>query len=168
MTRRRAAMPAIPLVVLAMALGACGEQGIELTEQRGDGAQIRRGAELFVARCAGCHTLSAAGAHGSAASVHDVERTDGPNFDQRQETVEQVLYAIRNGGFSGAIMPQNIVVGDDARAVAEFVARYSGTEATAPPTPDRPGGEPTGGPRRETTTEEEPSEPGRGGGAGAD
>ena len=38
-----------------------------------------------------------------------------------------MLYAIRNGGFSGAIMPQNIVVGEDAQAVAEFVAKYSGS-----------------------------------------
>ena len=41
-----------------------------------------------------------------------------------------MLYAIRNGGFSGAIMPQNIVVGEDAEAVAEFVAKYAGTDAT--------------------------------------
>ena len=32
-------------------------------------------------------------------------------------------------GFSGAIMPQNIVVGEDAAAVAAFVAEYSGREA---------------------------------------
>ena len=37
-----------------------------------------------------------------------------------------MLYAIQNGGFSGSIMPQNIVVGDEARAVAEFVAEYAG------------------------------------------
>ena len=42
----------------------------------------------------------------------DRERTDGPNFNIRRECVEHVLYAIRNGGFSGAIMPQNIVVGE--------------------------------------------------------
>jgi hypothetical protein len=37
-----------------------------------------------------------------------------------------VLFAIRNGGFSGAIMPANIVVGDDAQKVAEFLAAYAG------------------------------------------
>jgi hypothetical protein len=37
-----------------------------------------------------------------------------------------VLFAIRNGGFSGAIMPANIVVGDDAHKVAEFVEAYAG------------------------------------------
>ena len=39
----------------------------------------------------------------------------------RQETPDNVLYAIRNGGFSGAIMPENIVVGKDAEDVAAFL-----------------------------------------------
>ena len=30
-------------------------------------------------------------------------------------------------------MPQNIVVGEDAEAVAEFVAEYAGKSATGPP-----------------------------------
>ena len=39
-----------------------------------------------------------------------------------------MLFAIRNGGFSGAIMPANIVVGEEADAVAEFLEKYSGDE----------------------------------------
>src|SRR6266576_2131318 len=54
--------------------------------------------------------------------------SNGPNFNIRKETPEQVLYAIRNGGFSGAIMPQNVVVGQDAQAVANFLAQYSGRD----------------------------------------
>jgi mono/diheme cytochrome c family protein len=88
-----------------------------------------RGAELFAERCAGCHTLEAAGTEGS----NPDERVAGPNLNARRETKDQVLYAIRNGGFSGAIMPQNIVVGEEAEAVAEFVAEYAGKDATAPP-----------------------------------
>ena len=40
-----------------------------------------------------------------------------------------MLYAIRNGGFSGQIMPQNIVVGSDAVAIAQFLAKYAGLKA---------------------------------------
>ncbi len=69
------------------------------------------------------------GAEGSATSIKNRLRTNGPNFNFRKENVEQVLYAIRNGGFSGAIMPENIVLGDDAQAVASFLAQYSGREA---------------------------------------
>jgi hypothetical protein len=45
-----------------------------------------------------------------------------------------VLYAIHNGGFSGAIMPENIVLGTEAREVAAFLAKYSGLKAEKVPT----------------------------------
>jgi hypothetical protein len=73
------------------------------------------------------------GAQGSATSVNNRVRTNGPNFNFRKENVEQVLYAIRNGGFSGAIMPENIVLGEDAQAVASFLAQYSGRQAQKVP-----------------------------------
>jgi hypothetical protein len=46
-----------------------------------------------------------------------------------------VIYAIRNGGFSGAIMPQNIVVGADAQKVTAFVAKYAGKNVVNSPGP---------------------------------
>ena len=49
--------------------------------------------------------------------------------------MDDVIYAIRNGGFSGAIMPQNIVVGADADKVAAFVAKYAGQDVSEPPRP---------------------------------
>jgi mono/diheme cytochrome c family protein len=87
---------------------------------------------LFSERCSGCHTLDAAGTQGTA---NRSERPQGPNLDQREESVEDVLFAIRNGGFSGAIMPQNIVTGAQADQVAEFVAKYAGSEASESPQP---------------------------------
>jgi mono/diheme cytochrome c family protein len=120
----------LPLLatVLALPLAACGEQKIELASSSPQHA----GAELFQQRCAGCHTFGAAATQGSSSNVRTRERTDGPNFNTRRECIERVLYAIENGGFSGAIMPQNIVVGDQARAVADFVARYAGADADSP------------------------------------
>lgn len=109
----------------------------------GDGGEKKdgRGAQLFEQRCAGCHTLKAAGVAGSVAG----QRPTGPNLDKRPETKESVLYAIRNGGFSGAIMPQNIVVGRDAEQLAEFVARYAGSDVKSPPSPNSAAGGATGG-----------------------
>jgi len=104
----------------ALVAAGCGEDGRQVDSL---------GAQLFTERCGGCHTLEAAGTRGS----NPDERVAGPNLNARRETKEQVLYAIRNGGFSGAIMPQNIVVGEEAEAVAEFVAEYAGKDATAPP-----------------------------------
>jgi mono/diheme cytochrome c family protein len=121
-----------PLAVIAalaaIFLAACGSEGIQVSSDDSEYA----GAELFSQRCSGCHTLKAAGAQGSANREF---RNQGPNLDQRVETSEDVLFAIRNGGFSGAIMPQNIVVGDEAEAVADFVAEYAGSDVDRPPSP---------------------------------
>ena len=93
-----------------------------------------RGAVIFRDHCSGCHTLAVVGAEGSATSIKDRLRTNGPNFNFRKENYEQVLYAIHNGGFSGAIMPENIVLGTEAHEVAEFLAQYSGLKAQKVPT----------------------------------
>jgi mono/diheme cytochrome c family protein len=119
---------AVIAVLAALALAACGSEGLQVSSDEPD----YEGAELFVQRCSGCHTLSAAGAQGSANREF---RNQGPNLDQRVETPEDVLFAIRNGGFSGAIMPQNIVTGDEAQAVADFVAEYAGSDVDRPPSP---------------------------------
>ena len=113
-------------VVAAATLAACGQEGVDVP---GASDEVQEGAQLFAERCSGCHTLKAAGTQGTA---NRSERAQGPNLDQRKETYEDALYAIRNGGFSGAIMPQNIVVGDDAEAVARFLEEYSGSDADDP------------------------------------
>ena len=119
-------------MVLAAALGlaACGfgEEKVSVSENDPN----YNGAVLFATHCSGCHTLSAAGTQGSG---NRGERTQGPNLNQREESYDDALFAIQNGGFSGAIMPQNIVVGEEAKAVAKFVAKYAGTEAEQSPRP---------------------------------
>ena len=117
------------LLACAALIGACGSQGIQVAKT----SPYHRGAVLFRDHCSGCHTLAVVGAEGSATSIANRVKTNGPNFNIRKENVEQALYAIRNGGFSGAIMPENIVVGPDAQAVAQFLAAYSGREAQKVP-----------------------------------
>jgi mono/diheme cytochrome c family protein len=105
---------------------ACGTQTIEVPASQ---KPLYRAAELFHQRCAGCHTLSYAATYGSAPNVRTATAISGPNFNQRCERpIDRVLYAIENGGFSGAYMPQNIVVGQDAVDVARFVATYAGRQ----------------------------------------
>jgi len=120
---------AVVLTAAALGVGACGEHGIQLAKNDPN----YEGARIFDENCAGCHTLSVAGAQGSATKVTSRERKDGPNFDDRKEDVDSVLYAIRNGGFSSSPMPQNLVTGEEAKAVAEFVAKYSGASASGQP-----------------------------------
>ena len=118
---------AIACAAAAALLAGCGGE-IEVPD---DEQTAHRGAELFYERCSGCHSLEAANAYGSKpeGQLQGGERTNGPNFNVRKESRDDVLYAIRNGGFSGAIMPANIVVGDDAEAVADFLSEYSGGES---------------------------------------
>jgi mono/diheme cytochrome c family protein len=128
---RRLTLTATLLCAVALGTGACGSEGVELASDDPNYA----GAQLFAERCSGCHTFSAAGTEGSSSNIATRERKDGPNFDQRQESVEDVLFAIQNGGFSSGPMPQNIATGEEAQAIAEFVAEYSGSGADRPPTP---------------------------------
>jgi mono/diheme cytochrome c family protein len=115
-------------VIAAAALAsACGTERITVPKTD---ASIYHGAVLFSQRCAGCHTLYAAGTHGSAPNIRTAQANSGPNFNVRCERpIDRVLYAIENGGFSGAYMPQNVVVGQDAIDVAKFVATYAGLQA---------------------------------------
>ena len=126
----RSVLATAAAIAVALTLGACGTEGIAVSESE----PTYEGAVLFAERCSGCHTLGAAGSEGSA---NRALRNQGPNFDQRIESPEAVLYAIRNGGFSGAIMPQNIVVGEEAEAVAAFVAEYAGKDVDRPEQPGR-------------------------------
>jgi mono/diheme cytochrome c family protein len=124
MGRRRLAITGA-LVVTAAGAVACGSQGIS-SEISSQPENVQHGAQLFSQRCSGCHTLGVVGAQGTTDNVRQRERVDGPNFDTRHETADNVLYAIRNGGFSGAIMPENVVVGTDANDVAAFLSKYAG------------------------------------------
>jgi mono/diheme cytochrome c family protein len=113
---------------LAVGASACGKQEIKLQSADKQNADIQHGAQLFHERCGGCHTLRAAATLGSRSPKFkkNSERTNGPNFNVRKEKYDDVLLAIRNGGFSGAIMPANVVVGKDATDVAQFVSKYAG------------------------------------------
>ena len=112
------------LALVAVFAAGCGGE-IQVDESD---AQAKRGAELFYERCSGCHSLDAANSFGSKppGDLEAGERTNGPNFNVRRVKRDDVLFAIRNGGFSGAIMPANIVVGPDADKVAAFLDQYSG------------------------------------------
>jgi mono/diheme cytochrome c family protein len=76
-----------------------------------------KGRELFGERCAACHTLTAANA---TAKI-------GPDLDAPPRPKALVLDAIEKGRASGnGNMPAQTYTGEDAEAVAEFVAVASG------------------------------------------
>jgi len=118
----RVTIVAVMTAATLLATGCGGSQSVQLTADDPNHA----GAVAFAKKCGACHTFSLAGTQGSTYDVSERENVDGPNFDDRKENVSDVLYAIRNGGFSGAIMPENIATGDEAQAIAEFLAKYAG------------------------------------------
>jgi mono/diheme cytochrome c family protein len=130
---RRLLIP-ITIVAAAAALAACGTESISVSE---GGSDAEAGAQIFAANCAGCHTLTPAGTQGSG---NRALRVQGPNLDQRAVAYDDALFAIHNGGASGAVMPQNIVTGEDAKKVAEFIDQYSGTQVEDSPRPSASSG----------------------------
>jgi mono/diheme cytochrome c family protein len=158
MTRRRRVLAAGCILAAGLGAAACGSEDIDL--RANESPAVEKGALLFAQRCQGCHTMDVAGAQGGATKVHDRERADGPNFNVRRETVDSVLYAIRNGGFSGAVMPENLAVGGDAQAIAEFVAKYAGgprrgNDITPQSQPQAGGGDQTASTQQTTSTPQE-------------
>jgi mono/diheme cytochrome c family protein len=128
----RVTLISVAMIAVSALAAACGTERIDVPKgAQGTAARdIYTGAVLFSQRCAGCHTLSYAGTHGSASNYRTAQANNGPDFNVRCERPAiRVLYAIENGGFSGAIMPQNVVVGQQALDVAEFVAKYAGRQS---------------------------------------
>ena len=134
---RRRCTTVVCLLASVLLTAACGKE-VELRAEDRQNAQLKQGAEIFYNRCQACHTLNAAASEGSSSRIQSREYKDGPNFDQRKEEYDQILYAIRNGGFSSGPMPQNIVVGKEAEAVARFLEKYSGNQAGRSPQPNMP------------------------------
>jgi hypothetical protein len=126
---RRLLLTVAAVGACAAGVTACGEQGINVAPK------YESAAHLFVEHCSGCHTLGVVGTEGSATNVRTREYKDGPNFDQRIEKKNCVLYAIRNGGFSSGPMPQDIVTGPAAQALADFVSHYAGSKRIVPKSP---------------------------------
>src|SRR4051794_6661431 len=106
---------AVPLLVLANGNSAKGEGG-SLASQTGN-HEFNMGKNLFRQSCWSCHTLKAAGAQG----------VTGPNLDDIGAVSEQrVLNAIRIGGTGDGRMPPLLQTGDNAKAIAYYVAQVAG------------------------------------------
>ena len=105
----------IPAAVIASQQEAIGGTGSLVST--GPSTELDEGKELFRENCAACHSLGAIQAKGHT----------GPNLDRLGSVDEQrVLNAIKNGGTGKLQMPAGILDGDNAKAVAKYVARTAG------------------------------------------
>ena len=105
----------VPAAVIASQKEAIGGTGSLVST--GPTKELDEGKELFRENCAACHTLGAAQAKG----------VTGPNLDRLGTLDEQrVLNAIKNGGTGKLQMPAGILDGENAEAVAAYVAKVAG------------------------------------------
>jgi cytochrome c553 len=106
---------AVPAAVIAGRGEAEGGIGSLRTEE--PTAKEELGKQLFIQNCKSCHTLEAVQAHGVI----------GPNLDQLGGLDKQrVLNAIKRGGTGSGRMPPGLLEGEDADAVATYVAGVAG------------------------------------------
>jgi hypothetical protein len=82
----------------------------------GGASASAEGKQIFSQSCGTCHTLSDAGTSGSV----------GPVLDDLKPDKARVQNAIKNGGAGTGAMPANIVTGQEAEAVAEYVSSVAG------------------------------------------
>ncbi|HVS86327.1 MAG TPA: c-type cytochrome [Gaiellaceae bacterium] len=148
MSRRgRGAIGLAGLAAGALLAAGCGTGGVA-----SGSADAQAGQKLFQSKCAGCHTLAAAGASGTVGPSLDAAFYSDRQQGYKDTSIENVvLDQIRLG--SGPIasgssknqgsvqneptMPANIVTGADAVDVAAYVASVagqSGPEAASPST----------------------------------
>jgi len=113
--RRGGALLALATALLA---AGCGTGGIS---KSGDSSA---GKDLFLAKCAGCHTLADAGSHGNQGPNLD----DAFSYSRKQGFKEVTIQQVVRDQIELAVppMPRDLVKGADADAVAAYVAQVAG------------------------------------------
>lgn len=134
-TRRRTVLLAVTLGALASVIAGCGALGY--TSANADKAN---GKQLFLSKCASCHTLADAGTTGTIGPDLDYAFKQDLAVGMTEGTIRQVVrgqiaYAITATSTGSPGMPKDLVTGDDANDVAAYVASVAGKAAVAAPAP---------------------------------
>jgi mono/diheme cytochrome c family protein len=135
-----AAICLIVLPILAMSKETSPETGaVQVASHDTDGK------DLFANNCGSCHTLAAAGTDGVVGpDLDDLLVTGGVNTAEQYDGIySRVLHAV-HCGIVGR-MPKGILLDQEAKQVAAFVAAYAGRIGEGPtvdtenaPQPDPP------------------------------
>lgn len=125
----------LSLVVVSVVASGCGTET----------ADTVRGRQLFLTKCATCHSMAEAGQGSNIGPNLDdafaAARASGQDSDTIQGiTVNQIEYPRPSTDNPAVSMPANLVTGQDALDVAAYVAEYAGVPGAAPPmVPGGPG-----------------------------
>ncbi|HZG36686.1 MAG TPA: c-type cytochrome [Gaiellaceae bacterium] len=143
----RALLGACAAVLAALAASGCGTVGLS---EAGTG-EVARGKELYVEKCGACHVLADAGTQGVVGPNLDdafrQSRADGLGETTIQTVVRgQIAYPVVNPPTGLPGMPKDLVTGDDAHAVAAYVASVASLPTQGQPaSSDDDSGTGTGG-----------------------
>jgi cbb3-type cytochrome c oxidase subunit III len=137
-SRLRSLWRAVALLGTVLLLSGCGAGGLVA------GGDKDHGKKLFVSKCAGCHTLAAAGTQGTIGPNLDDSFAEARANGYKESAIADIVAGqIRNPGQyatdpSGkardrlqANMPAHLVGGHDLDDVAAFVAANAGTQGFA-------------------------------------
>ena len=106
---------AVPLLVIGGQQEGTASVGSLAHEK--PSAKLEEGKTLFRQTCASCHNLDAVNARG----------VTGPDLDEIGAVNEKrILSAVEKGGTGQGRMPAGLLAGEDAAAVAAFVAKTAG------------------------------------------
>jgi mono/diheme cytochrome c family protein len=129
----RALRVATAAAAAALVLAGCGSTG----HRDAGSAEASAGKRAFSQNCASCHVLEAANASG----------TVGPNLDEafgcamrqgfEQDTVRDVVRG--QIAYASPPMPRDLVKGEDAENVADYVAEVAGKNVDCGDTGDATG-----------------------------
>jgi cytochrome c6 len=136
----RKALVAVGGVAVILALAACGTGGTIV----GKSADENAGRQLFTEKCAGCHTLAAAGSTATIGPNLDASFAQARSEGFKESAIEDIVHdqielpgqyptAQNNPDFVQANMPATLVTGQDAIDVAAFVAANAGKQGFVQP-----------------------------------
>jgi mono/diheme cytochrome c family protein len=120
---RRSAQRAALTCLAAVALAGCGTDGLT-----SESADVPEGKALFVQHCGSCHTLREADTDGSTVNPIGAPDLDDAFAGPRMEGFEEdtIAEVVRHQiEFAAAPMPRDLVEGEEADAVAAYVAEVA-------------------------------------------
>jgi cbb3-type cytochrome c oxidase subunit III len=143
--RRRLSSALVASAALLALVGCGSEAHVE------ESTNTSLGRDLFIKECGSCHTLGDAGTRGVIGpnlddAFHSVRVDQGFEESTIRDVVRgQIAYPTEDPPAGGQGMPADLVTGDDADAVASYVASVAGLPVKAQPGGGGGGGQPTDG-----------------------
>jgi cbb3-type cytochrome c oxidase subunit III len=122
-------------VAVVLLLSACGTGGSVSSAS----ADQQNGRQVFQDKCAGCHTMAAAGSTGTIGPNLDASFAEARSEGFKESTILDIVHdqikfpgqyplAQNNPDFLKANMPANLVTGQDAIDVSAYVAANVGKQ----------------------------------------